>query len=146
MTEIADRQGNEPMQEIIDLLDHCAWDFDSNDMSRIKTFFSDDAVAEGRVAGGAVTWGPWTGVSHIGEALASVRQSHPLWRRHQLTTHFFVELGEAQATVKLYLSLFSCENGNTPQIEATGEYLAKVSKADDRWRIDFLQVVLDSDV
>ncbi|MDM0071535.1 nuclear transport factor 2 family protein [Variovorax sp. J31P207] len=134
----------EPMQEIIDLLNQYAWSFDSNDMARLGRLFCEGAVTEGRVDGTDVRWGPWQGPEEIAAELGEARRLHSHWRRHQMTTPLFVDLQADRATVKTYLSLFSCEGGQTPVIEVTGEYQAEVSKVADAWKISALRVVLDS--
>jgi len=145
MSEKSHAQTAEPMQEIIDLLNQYAWNFDSNNMVRLRNLFCEDGVTEGKVAGTDIAWGPWKGSDVIAVELGNARESHPLWRRHQITTPFFVERGPDHATLNAYLSLFSCEDGQTPKIEVTGEYSAKVSKVGNAWKINSLRVVLDSE-
>jgi hypothetical protein len=144
MTEQVLQQRGETMQEVIDLLNHYAWSFDADRMDQLEQLFSHDAITGGNVAGSDVTWGPWQGPELIGQKLGEVRKSHPHWRRHQLTTPYFSKVSATQATVQVYLSLFSCVDGKTPEVEVTGEYRAGVSKGDGLWKIDSLQTVLDS--
>ena len=146
MKDIIEEDGEAAMLEIIDLLNHYAWSLDKSDVARLNGVFSEHAVATVKVAGKYVSVEPWNGRDEIVEMLMSKRASNPNWRSHQLTTPLFIALERDRATVKTYLSLFACERGQTPEIAVTGEYLAQVAGAPGAWKIDRLELTLDSDV
>jgi hypothetical protein len=132
------------MLEIVDLLHAYAWSFDTNNIERLKGLFSVDAVAKGRVHDSEGKIGPWRGRESIGNALAEVRAANPHWHSHQCTTPVITTLTANSASVKTYLSLYSCEKGKTPELVVTGEYQAKVSKLSGSWKFDALDLTLDS--
>lgn len=146
MKDTINEDGEAAMLEIIDLLHHYAWSLDRSDITRLKGVFSERATASVKVAGKEASTGPWHGREVVVDALMSKRAANPKWRSHQLTTPVFVGLEQDQATIKTYLSLFSCKRGQTPEIAATGEYLAQVSRVLGSWKIDRLELTLDSQV
>jgi hypothetical protein len=146
MKDLGEEDREAAMLQIIDLLHHYAWSFDSNDTARLEDVFNESAAASVTVAGNASSAEAWQGRETIANALAKKREANPLWSSHQLTTPLFVALEHDRATVKTYLSLFSCERGETPEIAATGEYRAQVSRVSGSWKIDRLELTLDSGV
>ncbi|MEW6340630.1 MAG: nuclear transport factor 2 family protein [Pseudomonadota bacterium] len=146
MNEFTGNEREASMLEIIDLLHQYAWSLDGGDGAGLKDVFNESATASVRVAGKAASAEPWQGRETIASALTRKRDANPLWSSHQLTTPLFVALEHDRATVKTYLSLFSCERGETPEIAATGEYRAQVSRVSGSWKIDQLELTLDSEV
>jgi hypothetical protein len=134
------------MLEIVDLLHTYAWSLDTNNIERLKGLFNVDAIVKGKVHSSERRIGPWHGRASIGAALAEVRAACPHWHSHQCTTPVITTLAANSASVKTYLSLYSCERGKTPELVVTGEYRAKVSKFSGAWRFDVLDVTLDSEI
>ncbi|MDM0071534.1 nuclear transport factor 2 family protein [Variovorax sp. J31P207] len=130
-------------QEILNVLHSYAWSYDSNDMKQLALIFEESGVTVGSVAGSDTGWGPWVGPSEIARKLGEIRASQSDRRRHQLTTPVFLELSDAKALVKIYLSLFSTPAGGRPRLVTTGQYTAALSKSDDGWKIGRLEAQLD---
>jgi hypothetical protein len=131
-------------QQIVALLYEYSWGYDSNDMTLLGSTFRHDGMTGGVVANTSIGWGPWHGRDEIVSELAAIRNSQPDRRRHVLTSPIFEELGEAHATVRVYLSLFSYGNGAAPHLVTTGEYVMKASKQEGAWLMDSLEEVLES--
>jgi hypothetical protein len=133
------------MTEIIDLLNRYAWCLDKTQADKMREVFAEDGAAQVKVAGNVATE-QWHGRDRVVRGLVELSESHPRWSSQQLTTPLFSAISDTHATVRTYLSLFASNCGRTPQIAATGEYRAEVSKANDGWVIDRLELVLDCDI
>ena len=140
---MADREAE--MTQIIDLLSHYAWCLDKTQVETMRDVFAEKAEALVKVAGNGATE-QWYGRDRVVDGLIGMRESRSQWRSQQLTTPLFTALSDTRATVRTYLSLFTCDRGQAPEIAATGEYRANVSRAEGRWAIDRLELILDCDI
>ncbi|NBA97581.1 nuclear transport factor 2 family protein [Pseudomonas sp. R5(2019)] len=130
--------------EILHLLHQYSWGYDIHDMALLGSVFSDHARTGGVVANTDIGWGPWVGRDNIVNELSAIRCSQSDRRRHVITSSLFEALSQQQATVRVYLSLFSFGDGQPPHLVTTGEYVMEASRHDGRWLIDVLEEVLES--
>lgn len=130
--------------EILHLIYQYSWGYDSNDMALLGSVFSEQARTGGAVADSDIGWGPWVGRQNLVNELSAIRCSQADRRRHVITSSVFEALSEQQATVRVYLSLFSFGDGHPPHLVTTGEYVMQASRHDGRWLIDLLEEALAS--
>jgi hypothetical protein len=130
-------------QQVLNVIHSYAWSFDSNDMETLASLFSEDATTRGVVKGDEkLGWGPWVGRA-IAAQLSDIRRRQVDRRRHQLTTPVFLRLTETDATVKVYLSLFTTVAGEKPRLVTTGQYIANLTNTCGVWKISCLEAELD---
>ena len=133
-----------PRQEVLALLYAYSWGYDTNDMALMGGVFSEAGSTGGVVADTSIGWGQWHGRQKIVDELSAIRCSQPDRRRHVITSPVFESVSDRQATLRVYLSLFSYGNGQAPHLVTTGEYVMKASIHNGIWLIDSLDEVLAS--
>jgi hypothetical protein len=144
MDRISGVNHSNPRQEVLALLYKYSWGYDSNDMALLGSVFSENGSTGGVVADTSIGWGPWQGRQKIVDELSAIRCSQRDRRRHVITSPVFESVTDRQASLKVYLSLFSYGDGQPPHLVTTGEYVMKASSHDGVWLIDSLNEVLES--
>ena len=135
---------SDPRQEILALLYRYSWAYDTNDMALLGSVFNEAGSTGGVVAGTSIGWGQWYGRQNIVDELSAIRCSQRDRRRHVITSPVFDAVTDKQATLRVYLSLFSYGDGKYPHLVTTGEYVMKASIHQGVWLIDSLDEVLES--